>query len=54
MTADSRMTDNTLGHQDITSQCGIQPQQAITLVESARYCPDYVLRTHTASFLLAT
>jgi hypothetical protein len=48
------MTDDPLGHQDTISERSIQLQQAVTLDESASYCPDYVLRAHTASlFLLA-
>jgi hypothetical protein len=41
--------DHTLRHQNVTAQWRIQFQQAITLDEPAGYCPDYVLRSHTAS-----
>jgi hypothetical protein len=49
MAANPRVTDNSLRQQNIIAEWAIQFQKAITLDESASYCPDYVLCSHTAS-----
>src|SRR5476649_227672 len=43
MATNPRSTNNPLRQHNITAQRTIQFQQAVTLDESTRYCPDYVL-----------
>ncbi|MFM0190122.1 hypothetical protein PQR25_30435 [Paraburkholderia nemoris] len=45
------MTNDPLGQQNITAEGTIQLKQAVALHEPASECPDYVLRSHTASIL---
>src|SRR5471030_333956 len=50
MATNPRSTNNPLRQQNVTAQRTIQFQQTVSLDESTRYCPDYVLCTHAGPY----